>query len=208
MSFRDIGQIIKEYKEEIQRVNGQPENKENDDIRSKSKTIQAIKLFSEDKNLVDVVIALDLPPDEVQEMYQQFLKLTFQFHSLTYELVRVFDEMQNYLPSLLELFRLIVHQGLNKDDIVNLLKIINTGRLQYLQTRIQSLTDAGTWLENQIKKKEYHLKVLDNRVREGSIIPMTNTTNELTYRADNLYPSLVGTLTRSHLISCSVYLQE
>jgi hypothetical protein len=91
MSFRDIGQIIKEYKEEIQRVNGQPENKENDDIRSKSKTIQAIKLFSEDKNLVDVVIALDLPPDEVQEMYQQFLKL-----NSTYELVRVFDEMQNY----------------------------------------------------------------------------------------------------------------
>jgi len=34
-------------------------------IKSKSKTTQAIKLLSEGKTLVDVVIALDLQPDEV-----------------------------------------------------------------------------------------------------------------------------------------------
>lgn len=35
------------------------------DIKSKSKTSQAIKLFSEGKDLVDVAIALDLLLDEV-----------------------------------------------------------------------------------------------------------------------------------------------
>jgi hypothetical protein len=58
MSFRDIGAIINKWKE---RENGQLD--ENDDIKSKSKTTQAIKLFSEGKKPVEVVIALDLPAD-------------------------------------------------------------------------------------------------------------------------------------------------
>ena len=45
------------------------------DIKSKSKTNQAIKLFSKGKNLEDVVIALYLPIDEVRDIYRQFLKL-------------------------------------------------------------------------------------------------------------------------------------
>ncbi len=55
---------------------------------------------------------------------------------------------------------------------------------------------ALTWVENEIKKKEYHLRTLNSRIgkfsyREGDIIPMTNSsTNELTYRPDNMYPSL------------------
>jgi hypothetical protein len=98
MSFRDIGAIIKEYEDGVERENGQLEER-NDDTKSKSKTTQAIKLFSEDKNLVDVVITLDLQPDEVRDIYRQFLQLQNM-----HELVRVFDEMQNFLPSLLELF--------------------------------------------------------------------------------------------------------
>jgi superfamily I DNA and RNA helicase len=62
---------------------GQLEKK--DDIRLKSKITQAIKLFSEGKNLIDVVIA-----DEVQEIYRQFLKLKDM-----HELVGVYDEMQS-----------------------------------------------------------------------------------------------------------------
>ena len=45
------------------------------DIKSKSKTNQAINLFSEGKNLEDVVIALYLPIDEVRDIYRQFLIL-------------------------------------------------------------------------------------------------------------------------------------
>lgn len=48
-----------------------------------------------------------------------------------YKLVEVYDEMQNYLPSLLELFRIIESRGINKNDILNVLKIINTGQLPY-----------------------------------------------------------------------------
>ena len=47
MSFRDIGAIINKLKLEAERERGQLD--ENDDIKSKSKTTQAIKLFCEGK---------------------------------------------------------------------------------------------------------------------------------------------------------------
>jgi hypothetical protein len=71
---------------------------------------------------------------------------------------------------------------------LNLLWIINTGQLEYLKGRIQSRTDALNWLENEIKMKENYLNSLDYGIRE--VIPMTNSANELTYRPDNMYPSL------------------
>ena len=183
-SFRDISAIIKRHQETIERQSGQLEERNDDyDIKSKSKTTQAIKLFSEDKDLVDVVIALDLPADEVRDIYRQFLQLQDM-----HELVRVFDEMQNFLPSLLELFRLTISRGFDKNDIINLLWIINTGQLEYLKGRIQSRTDALNWLENEIKMKENYLNSLDYGIRE--VIPMTNSANEPTYRADNMYPPL------------------
>ena len=64
MSLRDIGAIIKEYKDKIEQENGQLEV--NDDIKSKSKTTQAIKMFSEGKSPTEVVVELDLEPEEVR----------------------------------------------------------------------------------------------------------------------------------------------
>jgi hypothetical protein len=85
---------------------------------------------------------------EVQEVYRQFLKLKEMR-----ELVEVYDETQNYLPSLLELFRLIVHQGLDKNDIITIANAISTGQLQYMKKRIQNMTDAENWLDNQIRRR-------------------------------------------------------
>jgi intein-encoded DNA endonuclease-like protein len=52
MSPRDIGVIIKKVKLEVERERGQLEEKDDYDIESKSKTTQAIKLFSEGKNRI------------------------------------------------------------------------------------------------------------------------------------------------------------
>jgi hypothetical protein len=122
MSFRDIGVITNKYKKEMERENGQLEEKVDYDIKSKSKTTQAIKLFSEGKNLVDIVIALDLPPEDVRIMYREFLELKNM-----HKLVEVYDEMENYLPSFLELFRMVESRGMNKNDIIDVLTLINTG---------------------------------------------------------------------------------
>jgi hypothetical protein len=155
-SPRDIGVIIKQVKLEIERERGQSEGKDDYDIESKSKNTRAIKLFSEGKTPVDVAVGLDLPADEVQEIYRQFLGLKNM-----HKLVEVYDEMQNYLPSLLELFRIIESRGMNKNDILNVLTIINTGQVPFLQKKVSSLTSGIDWLENEIKKKEYNLLMLN-----------------------------------------------
>jgi hypothetical protein len=85
---------------------------------------------------------------------------------------------------------------LNKDGVINLLKIMNTGHSEHLQRRIQSRMNALAWVENEIKMKENYLNSLDNRIREfsyreGDIIPMTNSSaNELTHGVYNMYPPL------------------
>jgi hypothetical protein len=61
MSFRDIGIITKKVKLE---AHGEREQLgEDGNIKSKSKTTQAIKLFSEGNSPVEVAIPLDLPTD-------------------------------------------------------------------------------------------------------------------------------------------------
>jgi hypothetical protein len=138
-----------------------------------------------------VVIESDLPADEVREIYRQFLELKNM-----YKLVEIYDEKQNYLPSILELFRIIESRGINKNDILDVQQIINTGQVSYLQKKVANLTSGIDWLENEIKKKEYNLLTLNSRTRKltyrgDEIYPMNNSTKELIYRADKIYPTLM-----------------
>ena len=73
MSFRDIGAITKKLKLEADGERGPLEEAE--DIKSKSKITQAIKLFSELESAVEVAIALDLPADQVRAIYQEYWEL-------------------------------------------------------------------------------------------------------------------------------------
>jgi uncharacterized protein YerC len=190
-SIRDISAIIKRYQENIERESGQSEERNDDyDIKSKSETTQAIKMFSKDKNLVDVAIALDLPADKVQEMYQQFLQLNNME-----ELVKLFDEVQNYLPEFLELFRIFHARGLGKNEILEIIRVIVTRELPYMLGKIDDSRKELNWLENEIERKEQYLWILNQKIKDmsyegGRIIPMSNSTNESTYRADYTYRSL------------------
>ncbi|MFZ0895227.1 MAG: hypothetical protein WAZ77_12065 [Candidatus Nitrosopolaris sp.] len=94
------------------------------------------------------------------------------------------------------MFRIIESRGINKNDIVDVLGLINTGQLPYLQKKVANLTSAASWLENEIKKKRYTLSILHTRTRElpygggDEIYPMNNSTKQLIYRADKIYPTL------------------
>ncbi|MGB6530602.1 MAG: hypothetical protein WBF33_21050 [Candidatus Nitrosopolaris sp.] len=84
MSFRDIGVIIKKMKLE---AGGEKDPLEVDDIKSKSKTTQALKLFSELESPVEVAIALDLPVDQVRTIYREYWELEGM-----YRLAQIYDE--------------------------------------------------------------------------------------------------------------------
>src|SRR5215831_7013596 len=87
MSFRDIGAIIKKVKPEADQGTGQVEDTYGHDIKSKSKSTQAIKLFSELKSPVEVAIALDLPSNQVRALYQEYLELEG-----FYRLAQIYEE--------------------------------------------------------------------------------------------------------------------
>jgi intein-encoded DNA endonuclease-like protein len=122
MCFRDIGVIINKWKE---RENGQLD----DDIKSKSKTTQAIKLFSEDKNPVGVAIALDLPSEQVQAIYRDYWELKSMF-----SLAQIYDESKYDLRSLLRLHRIFKNLGMEEKEVINVLE----SRTSAMESRIPS----------------------------------------------------------------------
>jgi hypothetical protein len=70
-----------------------------------SKDTQAFKLFSEGKKPIEVAIRLDLKADEVDRLYQQFWKLEG-----LYQLNLIYKEIRRYLPSFLNLFKIMKQQ--------------------------------------------------------------------------------------------------
>ena len=125
MSFRDIGAITKKVKLE---ANGERDRLEEDDINSKSKTTQAFKLFSEFKSPVDVIIALDLPANQVRALYQEYLELEG-----FYRLAQIYEEAKYDLHDLLRLHRIVKVLRLEKHDIISAFELIKHNQLQTLQ---------------------------------------------------------------------------
>src|SRR5215469_16234906 len=110
MSFRDIGIVTKKVKLEAYGERGRLEE---DDIKSKSKTTQAFKLFSEFKSPVDVIIELDLPANQVRALYQEYLELEG-----FYRLAQIYEAKYD-LDDLLRLHRMVKLVGLEKHDIIS-----------------------------------------------------------------------------------------
>ncbi|MFY9799165.1 MAG: hypothetical protein WAJ93_26055 [Candidatus Nitrosopolaris sp.] len=182
MSFRDIGAIINKWKE---REGGQQED---DDIKSKSKTTQAIKLFSEDKTTVDVVIELDLPADQVRATYRQYWDLKHM-----YELGQIYDEAEYDLPRLLRLHKIVKDLGMEECDIKNVLEIAKNNQLEYLQWKVEYLRNDIEMLEVQKTKSTNDILKLNKIVDEfeGTLAKKRGEVNQESGRYDNienLYP--------------------
>ena len=196
MSFRDIGAITNKVKSEVERERGQLE--ENDDIKSKSKITQAIKMFSEGKTPVEVAIALDLPADQVQAIYREFWELNNM-----HELAEVYEEIRPYLPSFLRLHKILNDLGMGEQEIINVLKLANNHQLQHLQWKVEYLRNDIDRLEDQKTKCSNYILILNRRIDEfqgtlGMYEPsLPDKREEMAYMSqesrrydntDNLYP--------------------
>ena len=126
MSFRGIGAITKKVKLEADRERGQLE--EDDDIKAKSKTTQAMKLFSELKSPVEVAIELDLPTNQVQAIYLEYWEL-----ERMYGLAQIYEEAKYDVHDLLRLHRIAKDLGMEKQDIINVLEFVKHNQLRTLQ---------------------------------------------------------------------------
>jgi hypothetical protein len=141
MSFRDIGAVIRKVK--LEADGERPiKRKEDDDIRTKSKTTQAIKLFSELNSPVEVAIELDLPADQVRTIYQEFWELE-GMHGLA----QIYEEAKYDLHDLLRLHKIVKDLGMEKQDIINVLEFVKYNQLRTLQAKAESLRNDINRLE-------------------------------------------------------------
>jgi uncharacterized coiled-coil protein SlyX len=158
MSFRDIGIVTKKVKLE---AHGERGRFEEDDIKSKSKTTQAFKLFSEFKSPVDVIIALDLPANQVRALYQEYLELEG-----FYRLAQIYEEAKYDLDDLLRLHRIVKLVGLEKHDIINAFELIKHNQLETLQWKAGYLRSKINMLEWEKRSSMYHLSNLRRMINE------------------------------------------
>jgi hypothetical protein len=160
MSFRDIGSITKKVKLEADGERGRRE--EDDDIKSKSKTTQAIKLFSELESPVEVAIALDLPTDQARAIYQEYWRLDGM-----YRLAQIYDEAKYDLHDLLRLHRIVKGLGMEKQDIINVLDLVKYNQLRTLQSKAESLRNDTDMLEMEKTKSLCHIFKLKMEIHES-----------------------------------------
>jgi hypothetical protein len=158
MSFRDIGIVTKKVKLE---AHGERGRLEEDDIKSKSKTTQAFKLFSEFKSPVDVIIALDLPANQVRALYQEYLELEG-----FYRLAQIYEEAKYDLDDLLRLHRIVKALGMEKHDIISAFELIKHNQLETLQWKAGYLKSEITRLEWEKRSSMYHLSNLRRMINE------------------------------------------
>ncbi len=84
---------------------------------------------------------------------------------------------------------------MGKNGIIEVLRVIVTGELPYLQERVDYLRNHVSWLEHEQKTKEYHLSVLDKRINDLAYreysnyhpISNDNSPKPLPYIEDGVY---------------------
>jgi hypothetical protein len=187
MSFKDIGAITKKVKLEAARERGQLED---DDVKSKSKTTQAIKLFSELKSPVEVAIALDLPVDQVQAIYQEYWKLEGM-----YGLAQIYEEAKHDVHDLLRLHRIVKDLGMERQDIINVLEFVKYHQLRslqwkaaYLRYQINKLETEKTEAMNKIFKLKRMIGESEETLAQKRDMALVNQESAKHGNTDNLYP--------------------
>ena len=127
---------------------------EDNDTKSKSKTTQAIKLFSEGNSPVEVAIELDLPTDQVLAIYREFWELEGM-----YGLAQICEEAKYDVHDLLRLHRIAKVRGMEKDDIISVFYLIKHDQLETLQWQAGYLRSEINALEWKKRNSMNHLLV-------------------------------------------------
>ena len=147
-------------------------------------------MFSEGKDPVDVVIALDIPADQVRAIYQQFWELNDM-----HKLVEVYEEIRPYLPSFLRLYKILNDRGMGEQEIINVLELANNHQLQHLQWKVEYLSNEINKLEDQKTKCSNHILTLNRRI-DGFQDTLNNSSkvsqsNASWYSVDISYPPMI-----------------
>lgn len=95
---------------------------------------QALKLFSEGKSVLDVIIILDRPSQEIREYYDDYLQL-IKFD----EIVSLIDFNQEYLTTITKFIRYIILNPVSRNDLLTTLVLVkDLPKLKAIQKQLEN----------------------------------------------------------------------
>lgn len=137
ISTRDVNKIINDYKEKMYGFSG------------KSFTARAFEMYSEGYSPVDVVKELDIPPEDAEKFYSDYLRLEDR------QIVNLFyDEMKDKMPEFSDTCKII--RKYNDDNNMNI-RFIKIRDLDHIISKMERKKEQ-TEMENRDAEK-YKLRL-------------------------------------------------
>lgn len=139
-TYREITEIAGTYPREIKAILNKA-----DPSRSQSVSSQAYQLFSENKTVIQVAIALDIRQPQASELCMEYWLLQQQD-----QLYKIFQEIKNNLQHFIELYRQAISAGMSVQDVVRVLNIAKNdlrsieARFLELKRKADSLAASNT----------------------------------------------------------------
>ena len=165
ISLKDICKIInKETGDDYpsqQEKDKELENEKQKKWKTLSPYAKAFQMFKDKKPLEDVAIELDIKTTAVLDHYKDYLMLTRM--SL---LVKIYNELKNEFPLILHLYNRVKKEGLNKQDITDLLqnknKLIDLNeQVEFYNNCIYELKAKKSILEQEINRLQSRMDNYD-----------------------------------------------
>ena len=95
---------------------------------------QALKLFSEGKSVLDVIIILDRPPQEILEIYDVYLQLI----GLD-EIASLVDFNQEYLSTITMLINYVIQNHVSTNDLLTAIELVkDLPRLKSMKKQLEN----------------------------------------------------------------------
>ena len=95
---------------------------------------QALKLFSEGKSVLDVIIILDRPPQEILEIYDDYLQLI----NLD-EIASLIDFNQEYLSTITKLINYVIQNSVSTNDLLTTFELVkDLPRLKSMKKQLEN----------------------------------------------------------------------
>ena len=109
MAFRDIGKLIKKYVEDTD---------ENKKVQKKI-TIEALSLFHQGKQPIEVAISLEIDCEQTEKIYQQYWRL-----NNLYILHSIYQEIKEEISSFIDVYHKFKEESRTSEEIKALISIL------------------------------------------------------------------------------------
>lgn len=148
MSLKHIGKILRKITgDEDPKVESEKLKRQ----RNLSDYAKAFQLFMQDKSLPEIVVSLDIDVQTAQAYYRDYLRSMNMKN-----LVGIYNEIGPDLPIFLYLYRQVNKEGLNKQEIADLIQ--NQRKFVDLKKSVELLYNHITYLEKEKEELNEHIK--------------------------------------------------